>query len=89
MGDDRHRPSMTILMTPDMSNFAGDVHGGTLLKYLDQVATPAQPGTPEITRSHCQWTRVSSRSRFMRGAGHIRSKCESHWADLDGGRMEC
>ena len=30
--------SMTILMTPDMSNFAGNVHGGILLKYLDQVA---------------------------------------------------
>jgi acyl-CoA hydrolase len=29
---------MTILMTPDMSNFAGNVHGGLLLKYLDQVA---------------------------------------------------
>lgn len=37
-GDDLHRLSMTILMTPDMSNFAGNVHGGTLLKYLDQVA---------------------------------------------------
>jgi acyl-CoA hydrolase len=36
--DDRHRLSMTILMTPDMSNFAGNVHGGILLKYLDQVA---------------------------------------------------
>jgi acyl-CoA hydrolase len=36
--DERHRLSMTILMTPDMSNFAGNVHGGTLLKYLDQVA---------------------------------------------------
>jgi acyl-CoA hydrolase len=36
--EDRHRLSMTILMTPDMSNFAGNVHGGTLLKYLDQVA---------------------------------------------------
>ena len=35
---ERHRLSMTILMTPDMSNFAGNVHGGTLLKYLDQVA---------------------------------------------------
>jgi acyl-CoA hydrolase len=29
---------MTILMTPDMSDFAGNVHGGLLLKYLDQVA---------------------------------------------------
>jgi acyl-CoA hydrolase len=28
---------MTILMTPDMSNFSGNVHGGTLMKYLDQV----------------------------------------------------
>ena len=33
-----HRLAMTILMTPDMSNFRGNVHGGILLKYLDQVA---------------------------------------------------
>lgn len=25
-------------MTPDMANFSGNVHGGTILKYLDQVA---------------------------------------------------
>jgi len=25
-------------MTPDMANFAGNVHGGTILKLLDQVA---------------------------------------------------
>lgn len=38
-GDDElHRLSMTVLMTPDMSNFSGNVHGGILLKYLDQVA---------------------------------------------------
>jgi acyl-CoA hydrolase len=29
---------MTVLMTPDMANFAGNVHGGTVLKFLDQVA---------------------------------------------------
>ena len=29
---------MTVLMTPDMANFAGVVHGGALLKLLDQVA---------------------------------------------------
>jgi len=29
---------MTVLMTPDMANFAGNVHGGSLLKLLDQVA---------------------------------------------------
>ncbi|MDX1636081.1 MAG: acyl-CoA thioesterase [Marinobacter sp.] len=30
--------TMTILMTPDKANFAGNVHGGTLLKCLDEVA---------------------------------------------------
>jgi len=30
--------SMTMLMTPDMANFSGKVHGGALLKILDQVA---------------------------------------------------
>lgn len=33
-----HQLTMTVLMTPDMANFAGDVHGGTILKLLDQVA---------------------------------------------------
>jgi uncharacterized protein (TIGR00369 family) len=33
-----HQLSMTVLMTPDTANFAGNVHGGTLLKLLDQVA---------------------------------------------------
>lgn len=36
--DELQRLSMTVLMTPDMSNFRGNVHGGILLKYLDQVA---------------------------------------------------
>lgn len=30
--------SMTVLMTPDKANFSGNVHGGALLKYLDEVA---------------------------------------------------
>lgn len=30
--------SMTVLMTPDMANFSGNVHGGTLLKFLDEVS---------------------------------------------------
>ncbi|HET6376310.1 MAG TPA: acyl-CoA thioesterase [Methylocella sp.] len=29
---------MTFLMTPDMANFSGHVHGGIVLKLLDQVA---------------------------------------------------
>lgn len=30
--------TMTVLMTPDKANFSGNVHGGTLLKYMDEVA---------------------------------------------------
>lgn len=33
-----HQMSMTVLMTPDTANFSGKVHGGTILKLLDQVA---------------------------------------------------
>jgi acyl-CoA hydrolase len=29
---------MSVLVTPDMSNFGGNMHGGELLKLLDQVA---------------------------------------------------
>lgn len=29
---------MTVLMTPDMANFSGHVHGGAMLRLLDQVA---------------------------------------------------
>lgn len=34
----KHKLSMTVLMTPDMANFSGNVHGGTVLKLLDQAA---------------------------------------------------
>ncbi len=29
---------LTVLMTPDMANFSGHVHGGAILRLLDQVA---------------------------------------------------
>lgn len=32
------RLSMTVLMTPDKANFSGNVHGGEMLKMLDEVA---------------------------------------------------
>ena len=38
MNQPRHQLTMTVLMTPDMANFSGNVHGGTILKLLDQVA---------------------------------------------------
>ncbi|AXQ23192.1 acyl-CoA thioesterase [Acinetobacter wuhouensis] len=36
--DDQTELTMSVLMTPDMANFSGNVHGGTILKLLDQVA---------------------------------------------------
>lgn len=38
MTPDPRTLSMTVLMTPDKANFSGNVHGGTILKYLDEVA---------------------------------------------------
>ncbi|RFB78020.1 acyl-CoA thioesterase [Methylovirgula sp. 4M-Z18] len=35
---ERRRLEMTILMTPEMANFSGKVHGGALLNLLDRVA---------------------------------------------------
>ncbi len=35
---DSSRLSMTVLMTPEQANFSGNVHGGTIHKYLDQEA---------------------------------------------------
>jgi len=35
---EKHKLTMSVLMTPDKANFAGKVHGGDILKYLDQVA---------------------------------------------------
>ena len=36
--DEQSELAMSVLMTPDMANFSGNVHGGTILKLLDQVA---------------------------------------------------
>ncbi|MDX1808100.1 MAG: acyl-CoA thioesterase [Sulfurospirillaceae bacterium] len=35
---EKNKLTMSILMMPDKANFSGNVHGGDLLKYLDQVA---------------------------------------------------
>jgi acyl-CoA hydrolase len=35
---DSRRCQMVVLMTPDMANFSGKVHGGALLNLLDRVA---------------------------------------------------
>ncbi|MBW9064874.1 acyl-CoA thioesterase [Rhizobium herbae] len=37
-GHDTSQLEMVVLMTPDMANFSGKVHGGALLNLLDRVA---------------------------------------------------
>lgn len=52
--NDRTEMSMSVLMTPDMANFSGNVHGGTILKLLDQVAyscASSYSGTYVVTLS--------------------------------------
>lgn len=36
-----HTTEMSVLVTPEMSNFGGKMHGGELLKLLDKVAYTA------------------------------------------------
>ena len=38
MDSPQHQLTMTVLMTPDTANFTGNVHGGAILKLLDEVA---------------------------------------------------
>lgn len=33
-----HTLKMSILMTPDKANFSGNIHGGAILKHLDEIA---------------------------------------------------
>lgn len=37
-GEDNRSVTMSEIMTPEMANFHGNVHGGHILKLLDQVA---------------------------------------------------
>lgn len=57
INDKQHQATMTILMTPDMANFAGNVHGGTILKYLDQVAMPVRVAMRVLMLLLCLSTR--------------------------------
>jgi acyl-CoA hydrolase len=55
----KHQLSMTVLMTPDTANFSGNVHGGNILKLLDQVAyacASRYAGTYVVTMSVDQVT---------------------------------
>ena len=37
----QHELQMTVLMTPDMANFSGNVHGGEIMKLMDSAAYAA------------------------------------------------
>jgi len=56
MTDRQTTVSMTVLMTPDMANFSGNVHGGSILKILDEVAFACARTTPAATSSPCPST---------------------------------
>jgi hypothetical protein len=62
--------AMTVPMMPDLADFAGSVHGGGILKRLDQVAyacasryafPPLLPATPE---QHRRFAAAETRRRL-------------------------
>lgn len=61
-----HHLEMTVLMTPDMANFSGNVHGGTLLKLLDQVAyaCACEPERCMPKRRRC-WHSMPASTRWI------------------------
>jgi len=67
---------MSVLMTPDTANSSGNVHGGTILKLLDQVpmhvrhvarkpvaVNPLRPFTPDEKR---RYAKALDRKEFRR-----------------------
>jgi acyl-CoA hydrolase len=44
--------SMTVLMTPAMANFSGNVHGGDILALLDKVAYACAARYGQALRRH-------------------------------------
>jgi acyl-CoA hydrolase len=60
-----HQLAMTLLMTPDMANFMGNVHGGTILKLLDQVAYACASRYAGGMWLRCRWIKSPSESQSM------------------------
>ncbi len=58
--------SQTVLMTPETANFAGNVHGGHLLKVLDQVAYSC---ASRFARRYCVTAAVDG--VWFRRAAHV------------------
>ena len=54
LADDQSELTMSVLMTPDMANFSGNVHGVACLKLIVQVAyacASRSAGSPVVTLS--------------------------------------
>src|SRR2546427_2378888 len=83
-----HQLSMTVLMSPDMANFSGNVHGGAVLKQLDQVAyacASRYAGRYVVTLSvdqvmFLQPIHVGELVTFLASVNHTRS--EEHTSEL-------
>ncbi len=81
-----HQLTMTVLMTPDMANLSGNVHGGSVLKLLDQVAyacASRYAGRYVVTRSVDQVTFLQPHPCGR--TGHFPGQRELHRPHLDGG----
>ena len=80
-----HALTMTVLMTPDMANFSGNVHGGTVLKFLDQVmfrqpvaVPPLRPvSVAQLRRHAAAHMRKQLRQEFGKRFEALRSAASS------------
>ena len=59
-----HELVMSELMMPNTANFSGNVHGGELLRLLDQVAYSAPAAIAGTIALPCLWTKYCLKSRF-------------------------
>jgi acyl-CoA hydrolase len=83
---DQRELTMSVLMTPDMANFSGNVRGGVLLKLLDQVAyacASRYAGCYVVTLSVDQ---VAFKQPIHVGRdGHFLRQRQPRWPHFDGG----
>ena len=86
---DRTKLYMTVLMTPDMANFSGNVHGGALAQMLDQVAYACAARYAETYVVTLSVDRVLFRDAIHVGRPRlVLGARELHRPHLDGGRHQ-
>ena len=60
----KHQTEMSVLVTPEMTNFHGNMHGGDILKLLDRVAYTCATRYCVNTPSHFQSTKLFLSNRL-------------------------